>query len=208
MTHRTRPSLRPFPRPCSECGQEQVNSDVIGYDAEVKHDGKLHKFHIPRLTVNRCNACGEVYFDAITSEEILQALRDRLNLLSPQQIRNTLNRLRLSQKDFGKQIGLAAETISRWMSGRYIQSRTNDNLMRMFFRLGGEQFHITTLPESSTDAANKIGVVNLITVTGGTLRNTTRWNAQCKAFETLPTQRTAAVFEDMTPAESNLLMAV
>lgn len=126
-------SEKPFPRRCSECGKVEVHPATIAYDAEVRHDGRLYRFPIPRLPVNRCGACGEILFSAITDERISRALREHLALLSPEQIRDGLTTLGLQQKEFAEQIGVAAETISRWLSGTHIQSRAMDNLMRLFF---------------------------------------------------------------------------
>ena len=133
MTHLTTRRARPFPRPCSECGKLEVRLATIAYDAEIKHDGRMHTFPIPQLQVNKCDACGEIYFDNLTDDQISQALRDHLGLLSPEQIRERLAALGLNQKEFGEQIAVAPETISRWLSGTHIQSRAMDKLMRMFF---------------------------------------------------------------------------
>ena len=73
---------RPSTRPCPECGKGDVRSVTIAYDAEIKHDGRLYAFPIPELLVNRCDACGEVFFDAATDDQISQALRNHLKLLS------------------------------------------------------------------------------------------------------------------------------
>ncbi len=127
------PFDRPFPRPCSECGKEEVYPAAIAYDAEVKHDGRLHAFHIPALQVDKCRACGEVLFSNATDDQISQALREHLGLLSPRQIRDALEMLGMKQKELGRRLGIAPETISRWLSGTHIQSRAMDNLMRLFF---------------------------------------------------------------------------
>jgi len=110
-----------------------VQPATIAYDAAVKHDGRLHAFHIPRLQINRCAACGEILFSNVTDDQISQALRTHLALLSPDQIHDSLSTLGLRQKDLAERIGVAAETVSRWMSGAQIQSRAMDNLMRLFF---------------------------------------------------------------------------
>jgi putative zinc finger/helix-turn-helix YgiT family protein len=123
----------PFPRHCPECGKVEVQPATIAYDAEVKHDGRLYAFRIPALQVNKCAACGEVLFSNVTDDQISQALREHLALLSPRQIREALRALGFKQKDLGDRIGVAPETISRWMSGTHIQSRAMDNLMRLFF---------------------------------------------------------------------------
>ena len=124
---------KPFPRRCPECGKIEVQPATIAYDAEVKHDGRLYTFQIPGLQVNKCAACGEILFTNVTDDQISQALREHLALLLPQQIRDAIRSLGLTQKDFGERIGVAPETISRWISGTHIQSRAMDNLMRLFF---------------------------------------------------------------------------
>jgi putative zinc finger/helix-turn-helix YgiT family protein len=126
-------AVRSFPHLCAECGKEEVWPTTISYDAEVKHDGRIHAFAIHQLHVNKCAACGEVFFDHATDEQISTSLRDHLGLLSPQEIRDQLTDLGLTQKEFGAQISVAPETISRWLSGAYIQSRSSDKLMRLFF---------------------------------------------------------------------------
>jgi putative zinc finger/helix-turn-helix YgiT family protein len=126
---------RPYPQPCSECGRESVQPSIIAYDAAVKHDGRLYQFHIPELHVDKCANCGEFFINAASDDEISQALRKHLGLLSPEEIRGQIETLGLTQKEFGERIGVAAETISRWLSGGYIQSRAMDNLMRFFFEL-------------------------------------------------------------------------
>ena len=135
MNNHSNCNNRPFPWPCSECGKLDVWPTTIAYEAEIKHDGLLHEFDIPKLQVNQCRACNEIFFASATDEQISQALRDHLSLLSPQEIRKRLDALGLKQKEFGQQIRVAAATISRWLSGAYIQSGSSDASMRMFFEL-------------------------------------------------------------------------
>ena len=133
MTERRENSTQSFPRACAQCGKGEIWPAVTPYDAEVKHDGRLYNFHIRELQVNRCNACGEVYFDAVTDAQITQGLREHLRLLSPDEIREGIQSLGLTQREFAQQTGIASETISRWLSGAYIQSRAMNTLMRMCF---------------------------------------------------------------------------
>ncbi len=135
MTDHTNSYSRPFPYPCAECGKLDVWLTTILHNAEVNHDGRLQKFNIPKLQVQQCKACSEIYFDHVTDEQISQALREHLSLLSPEEIRERLADLGLTQKEFGQQIRVAEATISRWLSGAYIQSGSSDASMRMFFEL-------------------------------------------------------------------------
>lgn len=204
-----------YPLPCSECGQDQVYIDHIEYDAEIKHDGKLHTFHIPRLTVNKCKCCGEVYFDAVTSDEISQALRGHLNLLSPLDIRVGIVSRGLNQKQFGETIGVAPETVSRWLSGSHIQSRAMDNLMRMFFafgsprsvvhsRLGSNDLcssHFAAFVSKNPDT----GAVTLDHIVEQVPQSLARWNTQCPEFDAA---MSTEIYPTADPTESNLALAV
>ncbi len=149
---------KPFPRRCPECGKAEVRPATIAYDAEIKHDGRLHAFHIAELRVNRCAACGEVLFGNETDEQINVALRTHLGLLSPAGMRDALRSLGLKQKQFAERIGVAAETVSRWMAGTHIQSRAMDNLMRLFFTLDAVRSALPPkqMPKDTGDAGSAL----------------------------------------------------
>lgn len=133
MTHPANLNAKPHPRCCTACGETAVMSAEIAYDAEVRHDGRLHRFPIHRLTIDKCQRCGEEFFTNRTDEQIAAALREFLGLLQPEDIRQRLGDLGLTQKDFAERLGVAPETVSRWLHGLSIQTRALDNLMRVFF---------------------------------------------------------------------------
>ncbi len=135
MTHDIDCGTRPFPRPCPECGQIEVWPATIAHETDVKHDGSLYHLQIPCLGVTKCKKCDEVYFVTETHDQISQALRDELGLLSPREIRSYLNRFNWSQKEFAEHLGTTPETVSRWLSGSRIQSRVMDKCMRNLFEL-------------------------------------------------------------------------
>ena len=124
---------KPYPRRCGECGQEAVFPTLISYDAEVRHDGQLHGFHIQALHIDKCQKCGEEFFTNRTDEQISAGLRAHLGLLQPEEIRTRLAELGLSQADFANRMGVGPEMVSRWINGLAIQTRAMDNLMRVFF---------------------------------------------------------------------------
>ena len=103
------------------------------YTTDVKHDGRLHTLVIEKLTVPTCGSCGERVFGNDADEQISQALRSKLHLLSLAQIRAGLQQLGLSQKELASRLGIAEATFSRWVTGSVIQSRAMDNLLRVYF---------------------------------------------------------------------------
>jgi len=126
---------KPYPRHCAACGKDAVAFRQIPYDARVRHDGKLHTFHITTLGVDECEHCGEQYFTVNTDEQISLALRMFLGLLAPDEIRDGLLQCSVNQRTFAEHLGIAAETVCRWLSGAAIQTRSMDNMMRLYFSL-------------------------------------------------------------------------
>jgi DNA-directed RNA polymerase subunit N (RpoN/RPB10) len=61
---------KPYPRRCAACGQISVSKCYIPYNAEILHGGKLHKFLIPNLGIDRCESCGEQFFTTSTDGQI------------------------------------------------------------------------------------------------------------------------------------------
>ena len=118
---------------CRKCGNDTVRTATISYDAEVRHDGRLYEFTIPNLRIPVCGTCGEKVFTEEVDEQFNDHLRSHLNLLTPDDIRAALDRVGLTQKLAAEQIGIAEATLSRWLTGTQIQSRSMDNLLRVFF---------------------------------------------------------------------------
>ena len=110
---------------------------VMPYTAKTKHDGIEYTIDISALEFPRCPSCGELVFSNRVDEQIRDALRDRLRLLTPAQIRAGRKALLLHQRQLADRLGVAAETISRWENGALIQSRSMDNLLRVYFAIPG-----------------------------------------------------------------------
>jgi ribosome-binding protein aMBF1 (putative translation factor) len=103
------------------------------YKAEVRHDGRLHTFTVANLELPVCQACGEKVFTEEVDRQVNRALRVHLNLLTPAQIRRAIERVDMSQKEISERLGVAEATLSRWLNEVQIQSRSMDNLLRVFF---------------------------------------------------------------------------
>ncbi|MFH0982241.1 MAG: type II TA system antitoxin MqsA family protein [Planctomycetota bacterium] len=131
MTLRREP--KPFPWQCPRCLKGEVWPTPTEYTTRVKHDGRLHEVTLPGLLVPKCSACSELVLSNDTDEQISRALRDKLGLLQPEEIRRKREKLGLTQKTLAERIGVAPETISRWESGLLIQSRAMTTLLSIFF---------------------------------------------------------------------------
>jgi putative zinc finger/helix-turn-helix YgiT family protein len=131
MNRRTQ--RKSFPWRCSQCRAKEVYAAVVPHTAHVNHDGRVYVLEIPALEAARCRACGELVFDDHADEQISDALRNHLGLLTPDQIREALRTLGMKQKALAASLGIAEATLSRWLSGGLIQSRAMDNLLRVYF---------------------------------------------------------------------------
>ncbi len=130
---RPRVAQRPFPWQCRHCGEREVTLAKTNYAAEVRHDGRLYSFTIADLELPVCQACDEKVFTEKVDAQFNDALRTHLNLLTPAQIRDAIKRVGMSQKEVAGRLGIAAETLSRWLNETQIQSRAMDNFLRVFF---------------------------------------------------------------------------
>ena len=122
-----------YPIRCVECGKREVRRATANEKVRRNHDGRVYELAIDALPVTKCNACGSVFFTQESDERITASLRQHLALLTPEQIGKNLEVLGLSQKEAAQRLGIAPETLSRWICSVVIQSRAMDNLLRVFF---------------------------------------------------------------------------
>ena len=106
---------------------------MIDYTAKVKHDGVIHELHLPQIEVPRCQTCGNLVVTTAVDERVNDALRSKLHLLTPAQIRTNIDKLDLNQQELADWLDVAPETVSRWMTGALIQSSRSNTRLRLFF---------------------------------------------------------------------------
>jgi putative zinc finger/helix-turn-helix YgiT family protein len=100
---------------------------------------------VPGCTHLRCRACGEVLLRMDEARHLrvraLEIYRENLGLLSADEIRSIRERLGLTQAELTRLLRLGGNTVSRWESGRNVQSAAMDLLLRMLRDLpGAEQY--------------------------------------------------------------------
>lgn len=90
---------------------------------------------VPSAAHLRCPKCGEVVLRFQDSkrlgEDAIAVYRKKHGLLSADQIRAIRERFSLTQADLTRLLHLGANTISRWESGRNVQTEAMDILLRM-----------------------------------------------------------------------------
>ena len=86
---------------------------------------------IPETQWLECSSCEERILSTELSRAI-EALRyERLGLLTPEEIKAVRERTGLSQKEMSRLVGVGDKTYARWESGRSIQNKSSDNLIRL-----------------------------------------------------------------------------
>ena len=126
---------RPICTKCSTCRERAVQLATIEYDIQVDHDGRKYQVHVSDLNTPRCSNCGQIYFDDFSSEQISQALRRKVGLLQPTEIRQAREKLELTPQQVADLLDVSAQTYSGWESGEVIQMRSQDRFLRLFFQM-------------------------------------------------------------------------
>lgn len=93
------------------------------------------KIVVPRASHLRCPKCAQVLLrlDEVRhlNRAALDIYRRKFGLLSSGEIRSFRERLGLTQIELGRLLRLGSNTISRWESGRNVQTAAMDVLLRL-----------------------------------------------------------------------------
>jgi putative zinc finger/helix-turn-helix YgiT family protein len=124
---------KPFPWKCGACRSRSVVPTTVNYTTEIEHDGRAYSVTVADLEVLRCQQCGEMILDDAANRRISETFRNQLGILTPGQIRQNRESLRLTQKQLAGLMGIAEATLSRWETGSQVQQRALDKLLRLCF---------------------------------------------------------------------------
>lgn len=115
---------------CPNCGSSMVRRSstlklpIHGEEVAVPHVSHLH-----------CTDCDERVLDIGQSRDLhrraLDSYRERHGLLTADDIRLIREKYGLSQLGLAMLLKLGAVTLSRWESGRFVQSSSMDVLLRL-----------------------------------------------------------------------------
>ena len=96
---------------------------------------------VPSSSHLKCQKCGEIvlrFQDAKRlHEDAIELYRKKHGLLSADEIRAIRERFDLTQADLARLLHLGANTVSRWESGRNVQTAAMDLLLRLVRDLPG-----------------------------------------------------------------------
>jgi putative zinc finger/helix-turn-helix YgiT family protein len=96
---------------------------------------------VPSSAHLSCPRCGEILLRVQDAkrlgEDAIARYRKKHNLLSADEIRRIRERFELTQAELARLLRLGANTVSRWESGRNVQTGAMDVLLRLIRDLPG-----------------------------------------------------------------------
>src|SRR5580700_3881978 len=126
---------------CPICGTSMVEKRST---LRLRVNGE--EISVPSARHLACPKCGEVllrYQDAKRlHEDAIAIYRKKHGLLSAEQIRALRERFNLTQSDLAHLLRLGANTVSRWESGRNVQTAAMDLLLRLLRDLPGSAAYL------------------------------------------------------------------
>lgn len=128
----------------------------VDYSLEVNFDGRLVPLVARGIDIPTCQICGEKVFTLEVDDQINVAFYEHLRLLTPEQIREGIERLGMTQKEVAERLGIAEATLSRWVNKLVIQSRAMDNYLRVFFQFSEVRTALAAVSIDSAAAATTI----------------------------------------------------
>lgn len=125
--------MKPKTPKCHQCGAALASRTAPPHRRKLRYEGVAHDVLVEDMPEWHCAACDIAVTDQEGDPFLQAALRKHVGLLTPDQIRAGLKALKISQDTFAERIGCAAESVSRWLNGAVLQSRTYDRFMRIYF---------------------------------------------------------------------------
>lgn len=118
---------------CANCLKPGVTRKEIPYSMAMAYEGKTYTVSVPRLSVEQCPNCQEIFLDSDALQAMDRGLRAHVRLLEPARITKYRERLGHTQKEFAGFCRVAPETICRDEKGQRHQSALLDLFMRLYF---------------------------------------------------------------------------
>lgn len=116
---------------CPACGHNCLEAKRGKFVFEVPPDIPGGPISVPDAEWAECSSCGETTL----SYELFNALNAersrRLGLLSAEEIKTIRKNLGLTQSQMAGLLGVGEKTYTRWESGKSVQNKSSDNLIRM-----------------------------------------------------------------------------
>ena len=116
---------------CPLCGEVTMQKVCGTFRMDPPQNIPGGAIEIPDATWEECSACEELILSAELEGQLDEVRYHRLGLLRPTEIMAVRERAGLSQTAMAQFVGAGEKTYNRWESGRSIQNKSSDNLIRL-----------------------------------------------------------------------------
>lgn len=117
---------------CPICGRRNLRERKGTYETNFSdRNGEIHVLRVPHVSWKECDHCNEAFLDDAATRTIEAERRSAMALLAPSEIRQLRQRLKKSQSQMSKLLGIGEKTYCRWESGAYVQSTAFDRYLRL-----------------------------------------------------------------------------
>ena len=152
-----------FPQKCMYCRERAVAPTILPiYKCEAAHDGRAYSLDVEDFEVLRCDHCYEMVLDDAANRRVSDALREKVGLLFPVEIRAKREEHGLTQKQLASLLCISESTISRWETGSQLQQRCMDRFLRCVFDVSETRLFLSAFEGSigttgSVETARRTG---------------------------------------------------
>ena len=119
---------------CLTCGKATMTERTGTFHFDPPPNIPGGTIEIENATWRECDACGEQIIGHTLDKGIEREARRRRGLLAPDEIKAVRERTGLSQEAMAQMLGVGDKTYARWETGKSIQNKANDNLIRLLNR--------------------------------------------------------------------------
>jgi len=116
---------------CAVCDSDQVRTVRRRFVARYNQT----RVTVPAAEMSECGKCGERFFSPeqarALSVAVKNLVRKKLGLLSSEEVVHIRKALGLSQAGLEDLFGLGAKVVTRWESGRVVQTKAADIALRL-----------------------------------------------------------------------------
>jgi len=146
------------PTTCPLCGESSLEEKHGAYQFEPPSNVPGGTIVIEGATWQACGNCGEEILPHELSKAIEAERCQRLGLLSAAEIREVRERTGLSAVDMAQLLGVGDKTYTRWETGRSIQNKSNDTLIRLI----DQHAHLFALVDAERDPNRGVTISHYI----------------------------------------------
>lgn len=116
---------------CPFCTQRTLDDKTGTFVMSVPSNIPGGDFEVTDATWQACTYCGEEIIPDDLNKAVERIRYQRLGLLSPEQIKQVRAKTGLSAVEMSQIIGAGDKSYTRWESGRSIQNKATDTLLRL-----------------------------------------------------------------------------